>query len=789
MARRKAVTHSRKEEVVGLLLMTLSILVFIALSSYDSAEAPGMVGEVRISNKLGIAGVYIAHFLIQYGLGYPSFVFPVVILLAGWSFLRGGEFLQTFRASAYLLMFALYTSIILALPEVTSGGESQIGFSLSGLVGGVIAQYLFNYLGIAGTIVTLLSLIMITVIGATNLSLTGLFSSATEQVLSVVEDIRQKMRASRARRKNKRKKQKNDLARAYRWHAEDELSDSQEDNVVTDESGLQEIGEAVEQDSSPLPAPEIALRQIEFDLDDSEAPSGSSLEKEADRDTGTSKGAQRSYLHPSIEFLHAPDASEGHSMTQQELQTNARILEDRLLEFGVEGRVIEINPGPVITRYDVEPAAGVKISRIVGLADDLALAMRAKRIRIVAPVPGKGAVGIEIPNRKHSVVYLREILSSRAFRNAESPLTIALGKTISGEPFVTNLENMPHLLIAGATGSGKSICLNSVVASILYKAHPTQVQFVMIDPKRLELTVYNDLRHHHLTYKEDLSEEVVTTADNAISILKSMCVLMDERYEILARAGVRNIRDYNKKLKAGRLECLEGEAPFEPLEYIVLIVDELADLMLTSAREIEEPIARLAQMARAVGFHLIVATQRPSVNVITGVIKANFPARIAFQVASKTDSRTILDLNGAEKLLGMGDMLFIPQGSPEPLRIHGAYVSVEEIEKIIAHIRQQPRYPSHTLPVAEEDVMGDVAPGEINGGVSQDPLFKHAMRLVVRHQQGSISLIQRRLKVGYARAARLIDELEAAGVVGPYDGSKAREVLMDEEELEEMDLG
>ncbi len=807
MARKKTARHSRKEEILGILLMTLGVLMFISLASYDAAESPAIAAGGKINNSLGIAGVYISHFLIQYGIGYPSFVFPFIIVLAGWNFLSGSEFKRTFRASAYLLMFAIYTSIILALPEVTSGGKSDLGYSLSGLIGGLIAQSLFDYLGIAGSIVVLLSLIMMTLIGATNVSFAGVFREVGDQFAGLFEGIQDGWLDFQARRKARHKtKAKKKEARdkeAKKKDAKNAAEKSRKPDLAKDFSWQETGGPADDSDLGPglpgagfspdegdmldLSGPDrgIPVRQAQLDLTDGEPSTGTvngpglELPKEI---------ASGNYEHPDLELLQAPESDEPN-MTEEELNANARLLEERLLEFGVEGRVVEINPGPVITRYDIEPAAGVKISRIVGLSDDLALAMRAKRIRIVAPVPGKGAVGIEIPNREHSVVFLREILNAKTFRNAESPLTVVLGKTISGEPYVANLENMPHLLIAGATGSGKSVCLNAVIASILYKAHPTQVQFVMIDPKRLELTVYNDLRHHHLTYKEDLNEEVVTSAENAISVLKSMCQVMDKRYEMLARAGVRNIRDFNSKFQSGKLQSLEGEVPFESLEYIVVIIDELADLMLTSAREIEEPIARLAQMARAVGIHLIVATQRPSVNVITGVIKANFPARIAFQVASKTDSRTILDLNGAEKLLGMGDMLFIPPGSPELVRIHGAYVSVDEIENIIRHIRQQPRYPKHKLPVDESEVMGDIAPGEIRGGVSTDPLFKHAMKLIVRHQQGSISLIQRRLKVGYARAARLIDELEAAGVVGPYDGSKAREVLVGEEELEEMDLG
>ncbi len=767
---RKKIAHSRKEEILGILLMALALLIFISLVSFDPQEQPGNINHGSTHNSLGVAGVYISHFLIHYCIGYPSFVFPLIIFVVGFNLLFKNPFIKSLRTMGYLLAFALYTSVILAIPEVTSAGDSTIGFSLSGLVGGIIAKSLFGFMGIAGSVVILLSLIMITFIGATKISLSQFLTNISEEAAYLYERVRDSIKDLRERKKVKPKRPPKNLAKDFDWDA-DETSSPINEVELADEANT-------EFNSSKIP-----IKQMQLSMDDELASeSGNKKGKAAEVPKGL-------YAPPAIELLNAPNA-EAPSFSEDELNLNAQILEDRLLEFNVQGKVTEINPGPVITRYDVEPAAGVKISRIVGLADDLALAMRAKRIRIVAPVPGKGAVGIEIPNRDQATVYLREILNTKAFRDSESPLTIALGKSISGEPFVTTLEKMPHLLIAGATGSGKSICLNSIIASILYKAHPTQVQFVMVDPKRLELTVYNDLRHHHLTYKEDLNEEVVTSADNAISVLKSLIVLMNRRYEILARAGVRNIADYNKKLQDGRLQHLEHEEPYESLPYIVVIIDELADLMLTSAREIEEPIARLAQMARAIGIHLIVATQRPSVNVITGVIKANFPARIAFQVASKTDSRTILDLNGAEKLLGRGDMLFIPQGSPEPRRVHGAFVSIEEIEGIIGHIRRQPKYPKQTLPVEQEVIPGMRGePGGLNDVGQRDALFGSALKLIVRHQQGSISLIQRRLSIGYARAARLIDQLEAAGVVGPYDGSKAREVLIDEEELEQMDLG
>ncbi len=762
MSRKKKTVSSRKEEVLGILLLTLGILMFISLATYDSQEHPDNITFGKVNNRLGFAGAYISHFLIQFVIGYPSFVFPIIIFITGWNFLRGNPFSTFFRWVAYPLVFAIYTSVILALPEVTSSGSSQFGFSLSGLVGGVIAQFLFNYLGIAGSIILLLGLIMVTVIGATNLSFSGILTNIGHGTSSAFYTITDMISDWGHQKKTKKDKPAINLGRDFDWRDEEQPKERIEPPLVENFDAVPESG------------------QIEFDVDSEDSVEEKRMPLPKDII------ASGNYVFPHTGLLATPE-SQSHEMSEAELNANAQILEDRLLEFGIEGKVVQISPGPVITRYEVEPAPGIKISRIVGLADDLALAMRAKRIRIVAPIPGKGAVGVEIPNREQSIVYLKNTINSTAFQNSPSPLALALGETISGEPFVANLDQMPHVLIAGSTGSGKSICLNSIIASILFKAHPIQVQFVMIDPKRLELSIYNNLRHHHLTYRKDLNEEVVTNASNAISVLKSMEVVMEQRYEVLARAGVRNISDYNKKLQSGQLKEIESEAPFEHLEYLVLIIDELADLMLTGAREVEEPIARLTQMSRAVGIHLIVATQRPSVDVITGVIKANFPARIAFQVASKTDSRTILDLNGAEKLLGRGDMLFIPPGSPEPVRIHGAFISTDEIEDIIAHIRKQPRYPKHTLPVEKAEAVSGGFEGDGFGG-SRDALFNEALKLVVRHQQGSISLLQRRLKVGYARAARLIDELEAAGVVGPFDGSKAREVLWDEQELEQADL-
>jgi S-DNA-T family DNA segregation ATPase FtsK/SpoIIIE len=413
----------------------------------------------------------------------------------------------------------------------------------------------------------------------------------------------------------------------------------------------------------------------------------------------------------------------------------------------------------VITRYEFKPAPGIKVNQVVGLADDLALALQARRVRIVAPVPGKAAIGVEIPNRSPQTVYLKEILSSPAFENSSYRLAMGLGKTTWGEPFVADLARMPHLLVAGATGSGKSVCLNSIITSLLYRLHPDETRFIMIDPKMLELTAYEGIPH--------LEKPVVTNPKLAERILTECVVEMEERYKKLAKAGVRSIEDHNKKKK-----------PILP--YLIITVDELADLMMASSTRIEALITRLAQMARAVGIHLILATQRPSVDVITGLIKANFSARIAFQVASKVDSRTILDVNGAEKLLGKGDMLFIQTGHPEPQRIHGCYISRDETERLVEFLKTQ-TYEPEPLNIFPDQEMEEI---EASLDESKDDLFTQAVELVIRHKQGSVSLLQRRLGIGYQRAARLIDQLEEEGIVGPYDGSKAREVLVGPSYLE-----
>lgn len=512
----------------------------------------------------------------------------------------------------------------------------------------------------------------------------------------------------------------------------------------------------------------VNVQEGESEADQETADAGELIEERFDEEIN--------YIPPSIELL-VPQ-SEQADVNDEELAENARILQQKLGTFNIQIENLTVTPGPVVTLYEFVPAAGIKLSQIESLADDIALAMKARGIRIIAPIPGKGTVGVEIPNHKPAMVRIRSVLNTSKFREATSRLPLALGKTTVGEVFCDDLSKMPHLLIAGATGSGKSVGINSILASLIYRMHPRDLKFVVIDPKKIELTLYRSLKDHFIARCPDIDEDIITTPQNAVMALKSLELEMDRRYDILAKVGQRNIFDYNQKIEEGKYREVKDYHHVK-LPYIVLILDELADLMMTAAKEVEEPIARLAQLARAIGIHMVVATQRPSVDVITGIIKANFPARIAYQVASKIDSRTILDMNGAEQLLGNGDMLYLPPGTPKPLRLQNAFISTEEVEALCEHIGSQKGYtrPYHLPSVAEKAKKG-------GSGVSdeRDDLFEEAARLIVRHQQGSVSLLQRRLKVGYSRAARIVDELEMAGVVGPFDGSKARQVLIENED-------
>jgi S-DNA-T family DNA segregation ATPase FtsK/SpoIIIE len=479
---------------------------------------------------------------------------------------------------------------------------------------------------------------------------------------------------------------------------------------------------------------------------------------------------------PSVDLFQRPPAS-ARAYDRDSLIMNSRILEKKLLDFGVQGRVVTVHPGPVVTMYEFEPASGVKVNRIVNLADDLALALRALSVRIIAPLPGKSVVGIEVPNAEREVVYLREILESEAFRTSPSALTLTLGKDIFGNPVQADLAKMPHLLVAGATGTGKSVFLNSLLCSLLFRTTPAELKLLLVDPKLLELSVYEGIPH--------LIADVVTNPKRAAAALAGIVKKMEERYQMMLALGVRNIAQFNTRVEAERREGRETfrlkarvdegegvELPLQPLPYIVVVIDELADLMVVSARDVEESLQRLAQMARAAGIHLVLATQRPSVDVLTGVIKANFPARISFQVSSRTDSRTILDQNGAEHLLGDGDMLFLPPGTSKLQRIHGCYVSEQEVKDLAAFLRDQgePIFDDTLLRMKEESEEKE------KRGDDVDDLYDRAIAIVAETRNASISYLQRRLKVGYNRAARMIEQMEQEGIIGPQDGVKPREV-------------
>ena len=690
------VTPEKEQEILGILLLLFSVLLFIALYTYNPSETPSHMNlNGAINNGLGWAGVYISYFFMHWTIGYPVLVVPFVIFVWGWNRLLQKDTRQLTRWSGLTLLFAFYISIAFALNESISAldGPAPV-FSFSGYMGMVGAQALILFLGHYGAIVLLIGLILLTVLLVTTLSLSELLQSIESMLVRSWYLISDTAKSLFTMRPRKPKRPGMPADKEYGTRAAPLISKReipQPPQVAPQRPQMEPMQrepfstahkETVEEEETKAELSEPGLEaSAEFSTTDYDA----------------------HYKQPPLDLLTLPSfQSEG--ISEEAYRMNAQLLEEKLEDFGIRAHVVEIHPGPVITLYELELAPGIRVSRVMSLADDLAMAMRAKRIRIVAPIPGKSAIGIEIPNPSPEIVYLRELLDTPEFRDSKSPLTFALGKTISGKPYVADLAKMPHLLVAGSTGSGKSVCLNTIIMSFIYKSTPAQVQMVMIDPKRLELSNYAKLYRHHLNYVDGAKQKVATNAKSAIQVLKSVELDMERRYSLLAAAGVRNIEEYNERIRGG-FYSPHGEDNPQPLYYLIVLVDELADLMLTSAaaRDVEEPIARLTQMSRAVGIHLILATQRPSVDVITGVIKANFPARIGFQVASKIDSRTILDANGAEKLLGRGDMLFLPPASPETIRLHNGFVSLNEIEQIIEFVRHQPDFPKKPLASYKDD--------------------------------------------------------------------------------------
>jgi len=724
-------TISRGNRISGLILILAAVLTLISLIFYHPFDWPAGGHQDEISNPLKQLGAATAFILINFTFGrWGSFVFPLILFICGIKF-----FIRDLKILILILKLVGLGIIIGWLLYLVSG---SIGNPLPeynyGLISEGIAKSLEVFTGTVGTWIITVAVCLVYLEITIGLRSPAWLFGIIGTVHSIISRISQRnidTQRDRSQRQKKTKPQKQDKLEKVKTKRKKKKKDKSK-NISTEK-----------------------------------------IEKETvDTEDKTVSAADEVYTLPSTDVLK-PSPS-GENIPDSELRNAASSLEQRLSEFGVQAQVVAIHPGPVITRFDLQPAPGVKVSKIVALQDDLSLSMRAKSLRIMAPIPGEAAVGVEVPNAKIKTVRIKEVVESDSYKNSPSKLAMALGVDTSGNPYTANLNEMPHLLVAGTTGSGKSVCLNTILASILFRSTPEEVRLALIDPKKLELKVYVPLLEQHLITPPGVKEPVVTEPDGALKVLKSLEMEMQMRYNKLSEKGNRSLEEYNRNRDITKLP------------YIVLVIDELADLMMTAGGAIETPIARLAQMGRAVGIHLIVATQRPSVDVITGLIKANFPCRIAFQVATKVDSRTIIDCNGAETLLGKGDMLYLPPGSANPIRLHGSLITTEEIERVVDHVSRQPSWEDMLeLPDPLDEPQREISLTPS----SRDELFEEAARLVAVHQQGSVSLLQRKLKIGYARAARIIDQLEADGIVGPFDGSKARKVMVDETWLPEMGFG
>lgn len=731
-------------EVWGVVISLAALLIIISLLSYSphdrSLNTPS--GLVETHNWGGFVGAFLADILLQ-GLGLSSYLLPLFLGLTAYQLFRAQyNGIRGRKAVGYGVLLVGIAVLISLIIESENARES------GGIVGGFLKESVLVPLfgRISATLITLAALLLSTML-LLQISLADLLGHGGKRLVQIKKSFIPKISSRLGQLKHETEKRK---------------------------------GENTRKDRRDYVPPPIVVKA---------EPSDELIKKPEKKPTTPHEQFKlpaigEGYRVPPLDLLDPPDPAQSVKVDTDSLQASSLILQKKLADFGVEGEVVAVRPGPVITMFEFKPADGVKVRRIVLLADDLAMALRAVSVRILAPIPGESVVGIEIPNTKRETVYLREIIESDSYHSVDSKITLALGKDIGGTPFATDLARMPHLLVAGATGTGKSVSINAMILSILYKATPQDVQFIMVDPKMLELTVYEDIPH--------LLVPVVTDPKKAAAALFWAMDEMDRRYRLMRDKGARNIDNYNRTLeKEGPkpvIELTEPQTDEEPsdaggslskevplvherLPRIVIIIDELADLMMTVGRDIEEYITRLAQKARAAGIHLILATQRPSVDVITGLIKANFPARISFQVTSRIDSRTILDSMGGEKLLGNGDLLFLPPGTARLTRIHGAFVSDQEVRKVMKFIKQQgqPRYRPEVFE-SKKEIESAAADEE------HDEMYDQAVAIVTDTQQASISMIQRRLRVGYNRAARMIEQMERDGVVGPADGAKPREV-------------
>ena len=794
------ISSDKKKKIIGVFLIVFSLFILLSIISYSRYDqavlnyrwsdlfkvfggSPETVQKADSThNMLGIFGAYISDFFVNSTFGVFSTVFPIMFLLWGFSIFRKVNFRILIHTSNFLIISGLLLSSFFGVfrehfntfvkaPELSGAIGDYLGMAVSRLLGGV------------GAVIFLSASFVVLLIIAFDLKIEKLFHLIANALTGSFEKAKKEYKNSKSKTEEETNLEKIKSLRDEKKKKKiaiipDEILDEDLMDKEPEETKIK----IVRKDEGELPVvdEENKVQREEdkkVDLHKTKEIPQSEIDREAESRLPNQWEEKIEFRKLTLDLLE-PNQSDDFKVAEEELTHNAELLKEKLKLFDIDIEDITVTPGPVVTLYEIVPAPGVKISRIVGLEHDIALALAARGIRIIAPIPGKSAIGVEIPNAEASLVNARSALSKISESKYELP--IAFGKTINGDVYISDLAKMPHLLIAGSTGSGKSVGINMIIASLLYTKLPSEVKLIMIDPKKIELSFYNQLRKHFLAVSPDLEEEIITTPQNAVILLKSVEYEMEKRYDKLANAGVRNLVDYNKKVSDPKKKPADTERIIHhPMPYLIVIIDELADLMITAGKEVEEPIARLAQLARAVGIHLVVATQRPSVNVITGVIKANFSARIAYQVATKIDSRTILDMNGAEQLLGRGDMLFLPTGMPKPIRIQNAFISTEEVEKITNFVYSQKGYSKPYFLPSLYDKKKESSSGFLS---DRDPMFEDAARVIVRHQQGSVSLLQRRLKLGYSRAARIVDQLEEAGIVGPNDGSKARTVLIDNEE-------
>ena len=758
--KRKPRGISRQNKIIlGSLLILLSLALFFSFVSFFFTwqEDQSLLTEFAnrdksAENLLNKFGAAISHFFMYKGFGLASFILPGLICISGIYLFLGIKAKGLLSKWIWGLVLLIWFSIafgFFAVQKPLLGG--QVGYEMN--------LFLQDYAGKIGVLLLLLLGLVIILVRLFDFSPERVakgFSGLGSLVPSrspVVED-----------------------PQGYGSLELDPIMDKEEApataDLYTHKKDIPVVEEETEAEIQVV-TPEVAEIEMEVAPGTIEPEETDALADKLVEDFGEFDPTLElpKYKFPHLDLLDSHGASGGITINQEELEENKNKIVNTLKNYKIGIAQIKATIGPTVTLYEIVPEAGVRISKIKNLEDDIALSLAALGIRIIAPIPGKGTIGIEVPNKKPTVVSMRSVIASKKFQNAEMQLPIAFGKTISNETFVVDLAKMPHLLMAGATGQGKSVGLNAILSSLLYKKHPAEVKFILVDPKKVELTLYNKIERHFLAKLPDSEEAIITDNTKVIHTLNSLCIEMDNRYELLKAAMVRNIKEYNEKFKGRKLNPNDGH---RFLPYIVLVIDEFADLIMSAGKEVETPIARLAQLARAIGIHLVIATQRPSVNVITGLIKANFPARIAFRVTSKIDSRTILDTSGADQLIGRGDMLYT-QGN-EIIRLQCAFVDTPEVAKITEYIGSQRAYPdAHLLP----EYIGEDSGTGIDYSIEErDALFRDAAEVIVIAQQGSASLIQRKLKLGYNRAGRIIDQLEAAGIVGPFEGSKARQVLV-----------